>query len=167
MGVWVLCGVPCVGFVWWVRVVGVCVGFVLRRLCVRVESECGVCAESVCGMCVLCFGVVVCCVVSLCVVLVLVFGAQCCGVCGVCAWCVLCVRCGVWCLWCLCVWRGLARGKTSRVQVPNASVCTFKTLPCVGSKRLRVYRQNARMLNTCARVAGAHGGVLNLYTETF
>ena len=28
-----------------------------------VESECGVRAESVCGMCVLCCGVVVCCVV--------------------------------------------------------------------------------------------------------
>ena len=38
-----------------------------------------------CGMCVLCFGVVVCCAVSFCVVLV---------------WCAMC---GVWCLWCLCV----------------------------------------------------------------
>ena len=40
-------------------------------------------------------------------------------------------------------------------------------LPCVGSKRLRVYRQNARMLNTCARFAGTHRGVLNLHMETF
>ena len=105
-------------------------------------------------MCVSCFGVVVCCAVSSCVVLVLVFGAgvgvQCvvcgCGVCGVCvcAWCVLCVRRGV-----CCVWRGLARGKNP---------------PCVGSKRIGVYRQNARMLNTSACFANTHGDVLNLHT---
>ena len=59
-----------------------------------VEIECGVCAESVCGMCVLCFGVVLCCVVV-------------CGVgAGVGAQCAVCGVCGV------CVWRGLARGKT-------------------------------------------------------
>ena len=40
-------------------------------------------------------------------------------------------------------------------------------LPCVGSKRLRVYRQNARMCSTCARFAGTTGGVLNPHTETF
>ena len=71
-------------------------------------------------------------------------GVQCvvCGVCGACAWCVLCV-CGVVCV--VCVWRG---------KHPN-----------VGSKRLRVQVQNARMLNTCARFAGAHGGFSNLHTE--
>ena len=57
----------------------------------------------------------------------------------------MCVR-GV-----LCVWRGLARGKP----------------PCVGSKRLRVYGQNARMCSTCARFARTHGGLLNLHTGTF
>ena len=36
--------------------------------------------------------------------------------------------------------------------------------PCAGSKRLRVYRQNARMCSTCARFAGIHGDVLNLHT---
>ena len=82
----------------------VCVG-----VCVGVCG--GVCAERVRGMCVSCFGVVVCCAVSLYVVLVLVL------VCNV--WCVVsvvCVRgvccvCGVVCV--LCVWRGLARGKPS------------------------------------------------------
>ena len=46
-------------------------------------------------------------------------------------------------------------------------MCRFKTSPCEGSKRLLVYRQNARMSSTCARSAGTHGGVLNLHTETF
>ena len=32
-------------------------------------------------------------------------------------------------------------------------------------KRLRVQRQDARMLNTCVRLAAAHGGVLNQHTE--
>ena len=36
--------------------------------------------------------------------------------------------------------------------------------PCVGSKRFRVCRQSARMLNTCGRFAGTHGSVLNLHT---
>ena len=56
------------------------------------------------------------------------------------------------------------------------SVCRFKTSPCVGSKRLLVYRQNARMSLTCARFAGTHarrrfelthGDVWNLHTGTF
>ena len=39
---------------------------------------------------------------------------------------------------------------------------------CVGSKRLRVYRQKrAHVLNTCARFARTHGGVLNLHTGGF
>ena len=37
---------------------------------------------------------------------------------------------------------------------------------CVDSKRLRVYRQNARMFNM-RRFAGTHGGVLNAHTEAF
>ena len=66
-------------------------------------------------------------------------------------WCV-CVCffvCGVWCVEC---------------GAENLPVCRFKTFPCVGSKRLRLYRQNARMLNTCARFDGTHGGILNLHT---
>ena len=82
----------------------------------------------------------------------------CCGVlycCGL--WCVVCGVCGVcvWCVWC--VWRGLGTRKNS--------VCRFKTSPCVGSKRFRVCRQNARMCSTCARFAGTHGSVLNRHTE--
>ena len=100
-------------------------------------------------MCVLCFGVVMCCAVSLCVVVVLVLVRN--------VWCVVsvvcvrgvCVRCGV----CgVCVWRGLTRGKTP--------VCRFKTPPCVPAKT-RACVQHARV------IARAHGGVLNLHTETF
>ena len=137
---------------WMCRVV--CCACVLKWLCVCVESVCGVCAESVCGIGVWCFSVVVYCSV--------------CGVCCVCSvvcW-VVSVVCGVRRVWCVgCVWRGLARGKHP--------VCRFKTSPCAGSRRLRVYRQNARMCSTCARFAGTHAGlfetthgdVLNLHTE--
>ena len=135
-----VCSVVCVCFV---RGGVWCVVCVLVCVCVGVCV--GVCAESVWEMCVLCFGAVVCC---FCVALW--------------CWCVVCVRVCVVCVRCvcvLCVWRGLARGKPP--------VCRFKTSPCVGSKRLRVYRQNARMCSTCARFASTHGGVLNLHTETF
>ena len=82
-------------------------------------------------------------------------------------WCcvVLCcvVMCGVGagvgvCVWCVC---GAAW------HAEKHAVCRFKTSPCVGSKRLRVYRQNARMCSTCARFASTHGSVLNVHTETF
>ena len=77
-----------------------------------------------------------------------------------CLWCVVqCVACvggGVWCVVCVGVvsvvwWRGLARGKP-RVYVQNASVCTCNTRTC---------------RNTCARVAGTHGSVLNVHTGGF
>ena len=90
----------------------------------------GVCAESVCGMCVSCFGVVVCCAVSLCVVLVLVLV---CNVwCVVSVVCVVCVRgvccvCGVVCVCVVCVWRGLARGKTPVCRFQHARVLTVHT----------------------------------------
>ena len=72
--------------------------------------------------------------------------------------CVLCSAlcvCGVWCLVSVC-------GAAWHAEKP----------PCVGSKRFRVYWQNARMLNTCARFADTHGsvfersqgGVWNLHT---
>ena len=57
------------------------------------------------------------------------------------------------------MWCGLTSGKPS--------VCRFKTPPCMRSRRLRVYRENARMSNTCGRFPGTHGGVLNAYTEAF
>ena len=46
-------------------------------------------------------------------------------------------------------------------------MCRFQTSRCVGPKRFRVYRQNARMCSTCARFASTHGGVLNRHMETF
>ena len=99
-----------------------------------------------------------------------------CGRCAfLCFWCcgvLLCILgcvsgcvCGVWCVWCVCV-ACVARLGTRKKK-------------CASSKRLRVsvknasvYRQNARMLNTCARFAGytrrrlepTHGDVLNLHT---
>ena len=55
--------------------------------------------------------------------------------------------------------------KTEKAE--NASVCAFKTLPCVRSGRLRVFPENARMFNTCGRFSGTHRGVLNAHTEAF
>ena len=54
------------------------------------------------------------------------------------------------------------RGKEKRETSPP--VCRFSTPPCVGSKRLHVYRQNARMCSTRGRFAGTHGGLSNLHT---
>ena len=78
-----------------------------------------------------------------------------CGVCVV-LWCVLvCVV--LWCVvMCGCVWCG----------VP---VCTFKTPPCVGSKRPRVYRHHAHMCYhmrawcryTRGRLESTHGDVFH------
>ena len=92
----------------------------------------------VCGMCILCL---VCCGVVMCGVGAGV-GVQCVVRCvrGVCVCCV----CGVLCV--VCVWRGLARGRPPRVKVQNASVCAFRTHPCVPAKH-------------------AHARVLPAYTE--
>ena len=89
-----------------------------------------------------------------------------CVQCGVCF-----VRGGVWCVVCLlvCVWSVC----NAAWHAGKPPVCRFKTSPCVRSKRLRVYRQNARMLNRCARFAGTHPrrlecthvGVLDGHTE--
>ena len=96
----------------------------VESVCACVLRVCGgVCAKSVCGMCVSCFGVVVCCAVSLCVVLVLVLVRN--------VWCVVSVACvhGV-CAWCvLCV---------ARLGTRKNPWCRLKTSPCVGPKRLRV-----------------------------
>ena len=116
----------------------VCVGFVW--------CLCALCVR--CGMC----GVrVVCCA---CVLSVCVCGVCAEGVCGMCGG----VRFVVWCVLSVC-------GAAWQAEKP--SVCRFKTSPCVGSKRFRVYKQNARMCSTCGRFAGTHGSVLNLHMETF
>ena len=56
--------------------------------------------------------------------------------------------------------------KCSRVYVQNAPVCTFKTLPCVRSKRCRVYFQNARVTLGHRLFERTHGIVLNLLTKS-
>ena len=78
----------------------------------------------------------------------------------------------VWCLWCVCVLCVCGVVCVARLGTRETPVCRFNKSPCVGSKRIRVYRQNARMLNTCARFAGihgcvfepAHGDVLSIHT---
>ena len=50
-------------------------------------------------------------------------------------------------------------------ESPLLSPPRASTPPSVVSKRLRVKRQDARMLNTCGRLAATHGGVLNQHTE--
>ena len=64
----------------------------------------------------------------------------------------MCVQCGVWCVVCLlvCVCRG---------DVCISSCLAPKRLPCVRSKRSRVYLQNARVTKDT--------GVLNVHTRTF
>ena len=55
---------------------------------------------------------------------------SCVGLCvGLCQWCVVCV---------------------ARLGTRKNPVCRFKTSPCVGSKRFRVCRQNARMCSVLA-----------------
>ena len=55
------------------------------------------------------------------------------------------------------------REKERREREPP--VLRFITSPCVHSKGLRVYWQNARMCSTCARFADTHGDDLNVHTE--
>ena len=95
-------------------------------------------------------------------------------VCVHCAWwcLVCCVLCSAWCLWWCLVWVCCVC-LVSVVSVCGAAwhaenpVCKFQTPPCVRSKRFRVYRQNARMMNTCRCFARTHGSVLNVHTEAF
>ena len=70
-------------------------------------------------------------------------------------WC--CVLCCVLCcvvLYCVC---GVVCGAAGHAE--NASVCRFKTSPCVPAPR--------GCVTTCGRGVGTHGDVLNLHTETF
>ena len=46
------------------------------------------------------------------------------------------------------------------------TVYTFKTPPCVHSKRPRAYWHQAHIYETCGFAAGTHGNVLNVHTET-
>ena len=130
------CCVVC-GGVWWCVVLcgGVCCCVLV---CVGVVCMCGVWwCVVVSGVCVVCVVVCggVCCVVLCCVVLCCV--VLCCGV-----------------VWCGVVWHA----EKPRVQIQNASVCTFKNVP--------EYAGNTRTSSKeCARVAGTHGGVLNAHTE--
>ena len=66
----------------------------------------------------------------------------------------LCLRVVLWCV-CVCVvvmlWRCGVSIQNPRVSIQNVPVCTFKTCPCVRSKRFCVCRQNERMLkHMCA-----------------
>ena len=92
--------------------------------------------------------------------------------CCVWCWCWCCVcTCGVTCCFggvCACVvvvrvW--VVCDEAWHAETPP--VCRFKTPACVRSGRLRVYRQHARMFNTCGPVASTHGDVLNVHTEAF
>ena len=84
-------------------------------------------------------------------------GMQCvvCGVCDVCAWCVcvLCVR-AVCVRGVCCVCGGVVC--VARLGTRKNTMCRFQTSLCVGSKRLRVYWQNARMCSQHARVLPVH-----------
>ena len=55
------------------------------------------------------------------------------------AWCAWCAWCVLWCV---------VRGVRGVLSVCSAAWHAETSPPCVGSKRLRVYVQNARMLNT-------------------
>ena len=87
---------------------------------------------------------------SLCLRVLLCVVLYCCSVLLWCVWCVWCVVCGVCGVWC----------------------GTLEKLPCVDSKRPRVYRHQAHMCYhmrawcqyTRGRFESRHGGVLNLHT---
>ena len=72
---------------------------------------------------------------------------------SVCVHLVWCVHVVVWCcgvhvvVWCCFVWCGLACGKPLHVQIQNASVCAFKTPPCVPGKRAHVHLRLSLVLS--------------------
>ena len=93
-----------------------------------------------------------------------------CGcVCG--CWCVVVfgVRCGVCVVWCVCVCEcvgcghGLVRAENPpRAHVQHASVCSFKTPPCVAARRPHVFNMRASCRFTRRRFETTHGGVLDM-----
>ena len=70
---------------------------------------------------------VVLCVLCCCVLVGWLFGVVC---------CVSVVAVVVVWLWCSVVWHA----ENPRVSIPNASVCTFKTSPCVPAPRAHVFQ---------------------------
>ena len=69
-------------------------------------------------------------------------------------WCGVVLCCFVWC--------GLACGKPLRVQIQNASVCAFKTPPCVTGKRPHVLNMRAFSRYTRRRLERTHGRSFHL-----
>ena len=67
--------------------------------------------------------------------------------------------CGVWC-----VWRGLARGKTTVCRF-TTSLCRSKTLLCMPAKRAYVFNMRAFCRYKRKRFEPTHADVLNLHTE--
>ena len=87
-------------------------------------------------------------------------------VCG-CVWCSVWCVCGLVCV-CVCVnvW-GVARlgaRKNPRAHVQHASVCCFKTPPCVAARRPHVFNMRASCRFTRKRFETTHGGVLDMST---
>ena len=70
-------------------------------------------------------------------------------VCGVCE----CVECGT--AWC---------AEIPRAHVQHASVCSFKTPPCVAGRRPHVFNMRASCCFTRRRFETTHGGVLDMST---
>ena len=107
--------------------------------CFLCVCTCGV--VSLCGLCVVvCGGVGVVCVYM-----------WCCVLCGLC----LRVRVVWWCVWCggACVWCVVKLG-------------TREKAPCVDSKRLRVYVQDASVCTGNRPACVEHAGLLPVHTET-
>ena len=163
------CWTCCVGVVW-CGVFCVCVEMVVMcavcgvLFCLCVYMWCCV----LCGMCDVCVHVVVwCCVVLACCrehVVVLVVRVCVCGV-----WCGVRVVVGVWCglvCVCECLECGTAwcAEKPPRAHVQHASVCSFKTPPCVAARRPHVFNMRASCRFTRRRFETTHGGVLDMST---
>ena len=118
--------------------------FSLDEDTLKITVGCRLCCERVCTL-----GVVACVYlhVALCVHVVLCVVLCCCVV-------------VLWCCGCVVVWYVARLGARKKLTVFMSS-----SPPCVHSKCLRVYWQDARMLNTSGRFAGAHEGILKLHTE--
>ena len=105
-----------------------------------------------------------CCCVVVCVVCrVLCVYMWCCVLCWCCCWWWWWCVCGVVVVVCVCVARLGAR-KNPRAQVQHASVCRFKTPPCVPAKRPHVFNMLAFCRYTRRRFESTHGSVLDLST---
>ena len=107
-----------------------------------------------------------------CVVVWVVCGCVVLCVCTCCRGACVCLWGVVWCacrvcvvLVCVLVWHGLVRGKPlPRAHVQHASVCSFKTTPCVAARRPHVFNMRASCCFTRRRFETTHGGVLDMST---